>query len=118
MFLFIQLNKLIQLITFFDSRFACATYPTNEKFLNNVRSEVTYQVNRLKHHPSIIIWSGNNENEAAISTNWYGTNKNKTLYANDYRKLYVDTIMNIVAQNDPSRPFLSSSPTNGKILKS
>ena len=96
-------------------RFACATYPTNEEFLNNVRSEVDYQVNRLKHHPSIIIWSGNNENEAAISTNWYGTDNDKDLYENDYRMLYINTIMSIVVKIDPSRPFLSSSPTNGKL---
>lgn len=53
--------------------FACGTYPTNSEFLNNVALEVEYQVNRLRHHPSIIVWAGNNENEAAISTNWYGT---------------------------------------------
>jgi beta-mannosidase len=60
-----------------DFMFACATYPTNEVFLENVRQEVTYQVNRLKHHVSIIIWAGNNENEAAVSTNWYNTDINK-----------------------------------------
>lgn len=53
--------------------FACGTYPTNPEFLNNVALEVEHQVNRLRHHPSIIVWAGNNENEAAISTNWYGT---------------------------------------------
>ena len=53
--------------------FACGAYPTNKEFLDNVACEVKYQVNRLKHHPSIIVWAGNNENEAAISTNWYNT---------------------------------------------
>ena len=28
------------------------------------------QVRRLKRHPSIAIWSGNNENEGALSNNW------------------------------------------------
>lgn len=28
---------------------------------------------RLQHHPSIAIWAGNNENEAALRQNWYGT---------------------------------------------
>lgn len=96
-----------------DFMFACSLYPTNEEFLTNIKSEVVYQINRLKHHPSIIIWSGNNENEAAISTNWYDTDKDKQLYENDYRKLYIDTIMSIVTTMDKSRPFLSSSPTNG-----
>jgi beta-mannosidase len=53
--------------------FACGAYPTNKEFLESVESEAKYQVNRLKHHASIIVWAGNNENEAAISTNWYNT---------------------------------------------
>jgi beta-mannosidase len=74
------------------------------------------KVNRLRHHPSILIWAGNNENEAAVSTNWYGTDIDKELYANDYRTLYIDVIKSIVQKYDPeiSRPYLSSSPTNGK----
>jgi len=98
-----------------DFMFACAAYPTNKEYLDNVKKEVAYQVNRLRHHPCILIWAGNNENEAAISTNWYGTDSNKTVYHDDYRKLYIDTIKPIVEKYDPeiSRPYLSSSPTNG-----
>ena len=43
---------------------------------------------RLKHHPSIALWAGNNENEAALAKNWYGTNKDKQLYEKDYKMLY------------------------------
>ena len=31
------------------------------------------QVRRLKHHPSILLWTGNNENEKALQKNWYGS---------------------------------------------
>ena len=48
-------------ITF--ARFACALYPTDQQFLENVQQEVKNQVNRLMCHPSIILWSGNNENQ-------------------------------------------------------
>ena len=70
----------------------------------------------MRHHPSILIWAGNNENEAAVSTNWYGTDIDKELYANDYRKLYIDVIETSVKkyESGDSRPYLSSSPTNGK----
>ena len=47
------------------------SYPVNEEFLLNVHNEVIYQVKRLQHHPSIVLWSGNNENEAAVAENWY-----------------------------------------------
>ena len=29
------------------------------------------QVKRLMHHPSVVVWSGNNENEQAITQNWF-----------------------------------------------
>ena len=39
--------------------------------------------------------------------------KNYDQYKADYIKLYIDTIMPIVIKEDPSRPFLPSSPSNG-----
>lgn len=96
---------------------------------------------RLKSHPSVVIWSGNNENEAAIATNWFLIPvAERPLYVKDYVKLYVENIRDIVLQvrlrylntdlhqstilslingwcaliqEDSTRPFLVSSPTNG-----
>jgi beta-mannosidase len=42
-------------------------YPVDDAFLSNVRNEVLYQVQRLQSHPSIVIWSGNNENEMILA---------------------------------------------------
>lgn len=50
------------------------------------------QVQRLKHHPSIILWAGNNENEKGLRQNWFDTDKNFSLYYHDYLQLYVNTI--------------------------
>uniref|UniRef100_A0AAV2JHA9 Beta-mannosidase n=1 Tax=Knipowitschia caucasica TaxID=637954 RepID=A0AAV2JHA9_KNICA len=97
-----------------DFMFACALYPTEKNFIQSVREEVIQQVQRLRPHPSIIVWSGNNENEAALATDWFdipGTQRPK--YVNDYVTLYVNNIRDIVLKEDPSRPFLVSSPTNG-----
>lgn len=44
----------------------------------------------------------------------YGTVSNFETYKADYIKLYVDTIKTIVNEEDPSRPFTVSSPSNGK----
>ncbi|XP_008397068.1 beta-mannosidase [Poecilia reticulata] len=97
-----------------DFMFACAMYPTEDDFVQTVREEVVQQVQRLKSHPSIVIWSGNNENEAALATNWFNIPASlKPTYLNDYVTLYVNNIRRIVQQEDPSRPFLVSSPTNG-----
>ncbi|XP_063039646.1 beta-mannosidase [Engraulis encrasicolus] len=97
-----------------DFMFACALYPTDQDFIQTVNEEVVQQVRRLKSHPSIIVWSGNNENEAAIATDWFGIPvAERPKYVKDYVTLYVENIRNIVQKEDPTRPFLVSSPTNG-----
>uniref|UniRef100_UPI00398ECDF8 beta-mannosidase isoform X2 n=1 Tax=Pristiophorus japonicus TaxID=55135 RepID=UPI00398ECDF8 len=98
-----------------DFMFACALYPTDLNFVNSVKAEITHQIRRLKSHPSIIIWSGNNENEAALASDWFHIpSSNMTLYLDDYVQLYINTIREIVLQEDGSRPYIASSPTNGE----
>ncbi|KAK2519920.1 Manba, partial [Columba guinea] len=97
-----------------DFMFACALYPTDQNYLESVRAEVSHQVRRLKSHPSIILWSGNNENEAAIASNWFSIPyADRETYIKDYVMLYVKNIQEIVLAEDKSRPFIASSPTNG-----
>uniref|UniRef100_A0A672HV28 Beta-mannosidase n=1 Tax=Salarias fasciatus TaxID=181472 RepID=A0A672HV28_SALFA len=97
-----------------DFMFACAMYPTEADFIQTVREEVLQQLWRLKSHPSIIIWSGNNENEAALATDWFDIPApQRPTYLKDYVTLYVNNIREIVQEEDQSRPFLVSSPTNG-----
>ncbi|KAF7666144.1 hypothetical protein LDENG_00116800 [Lucifuga dentata] len=97
-----------------DFMFACAMYPTEDDFIQTVREEVIQQVRRLKSHPSIVVWSGNNENEAALATDWFNIPvSQRPAYLKDYVTLYVNNIRAIVQEEDPSRPFLVSSPTNG-----
>ncbi|CAF1334149.1 unnamed protein product [Rotaria sordida] len=91
-------------------------YPVDDAFLLNVRNEILYQVERLQSHPSIVLWAGNNENEMVLAhyTRIAPPDEREPL-KNDYRKLYIYTIMAAVAEVDPngSRPFVSSSPSNG-----
>uniref|UniRef100_A0A8D1WIM2 Beta-mannosidase n=1 Tax=Sus scrofa TaxID=9823 RepID=A0A8D1WIM2_PIG len=111
---FYELCDELGIMVWQDFMFACALYPTDGDFLNSVRAEVTYQIRRLKSHPSIITWSGNNENEAALMMNWYNVQPSDLpTYINDYVTLYVKNIRKIVLAEDPTRPFITSSPTNG-----
>lgn len=41
--------------------FACGNYPTWPGLLHSIQKEATYNVRRLRHHPSIVIYVGNNE---------------------------------------------------------
>lgn len=91
-------------------------YPVNDEFLLNVHKEIVFQVKRLQSHASIVLWSGNNENEEAIAENWYNVPASKMDQAkDDYRKLYIDTVMQAVLLIDKgnNRPFITSSPSNG-----
>ena len=45
--------------------FACTMVPDDLKFHDNVRQEALEQVRRLRHHPSLALWCGNNEVERA-----------------------------------------------------
>ena len=49
-----------------DFMFACSMYPGNEEFLQNIKHEVQDNVVRLRNHPCIALWCGNNE----INTAW------------------------------------------------
>ncbi|KAI9824629.1 MAG: hypothetical protein M1832_001719 [Thelocarpon impressellum] len=44
-----------------DFMFACGNYPAHPAFLASVRREAVANVKALRHHPSIVIWAGNNE---------------------------------------------------------
>jgi len=48
-----------------DFMFACSMFPGNDAFLENVKHEAIDNVKRLRNHPSIALWCGNNEIEAA-----------------------------------------------------
>lgn len=93
--------------------FACSMYPATDEFRATVRKEIDTQVKRLQYRTSLAMWAANNEDEAALRDNWYGTAKNFSIYKDDYIKLNIDTIMVQVEQMDPSRKFIPSSPSNG-----
>ncbi|XP_060872460.1 beta-mannosidase [Metopolophium dirhodum] len=110
---FYKLCDKLGIMVWQDMMFACNMYPANHQFLETVEVEIKQQIRRLQHHPSIILWAGNNENEAALRGNWYGTRNNYSMFASDYIALYVNTIRKIVTEEDRTRNFVVSSPTNG-----
>ena len=44
-----------------DFLFGCGNYPAHKEFLDLVEKEASANVKILRHHPSIVIWAGNNE---------------------------------------------------------
>lgn len=51
-----------------DFMFACSLYPSEGELLENIKQEAVDNIKRLRNHPSIALWCGNNECLEA----WYG----------------------------------------------
>lgn len=48
-----------------DFMFAGSLYPDDSAFLNNVKQEAIDNIKRLRNHPSLALWCGNNEIQVA-----------------------------------------------------
>lgn len=99
-----------------DFMFACAMYPGNEEFLNSVKAESKDQLERLKQHPSIALWCGNNE----ISEGWdrwgwkTGLDKKEIKLIDEaYNTLFLSLLPEQV-KNHTSVPYHASSPSFGR----
>ncbi len=96
-----------------DFMFACALYPSEAWFLEGVREEAEYQVRRLKDHPSIVLWCGNNEDVGALT--WFEESRqNRDRYIIDYDRLNEGVIGKTVKEIDPGRRWWPSSPSAGE----
>jgi len=99
-----------------DFMFACAEYPDHiDWFRKLANEEVRHQVMKLRHHPSIVLWCGNNENNWGFEEWDY---KLKVDGKNLGNRLYLEDFPKICAQEDPSRLYWPSSPYGGSRANS
>jgi len=83
---FYELCDELGIMIWHDFMFACSLYPADRAFLDEVRAETEYQVKRLRDHPSIVLWCGDNENLGML--NWAEeSKKNRDRYLLDWDKL-------------------------------
>lgn len=96
-----------------DFMFACTTYPHHKEFLDNVKKEAIFNVKRLRNHPCIALWCGNNEIEEGIKYWGWNSRYSKDVYHS--MKLGYDTIFRkllpkIVNDNSYNIDYIHSSP--------
>ena len=98
------------LLVWQDFMFACAMYPEDDPdFTAEVDNEARYQVRRLRSHPCLALWCGNNENQWLHERNYWD---HATLPA--YGALYYDDILpRAVADLDGRTPYWPGSPYGG-----
>ena len=87
-----------------DFSMACNSYPQDDRFKKLIIDEATAVIRKLRNHPSIILWAGDNEIDQLHYYNGLDPSKNKIT-----RKW----LPYAVDENDPSRPYLGSSPYYG-----
>ncbi len=108
---FYELCDEMGILVWQDFMFGCSLYPGDQAFLDNVRQEAVDNVRRLRNHPSIVIWVGNNE----IESGWFHWGWKDQLPAklwDDYLKLFYGVLPEVCAALDPSRPYWPSSPSS------
>jgi beta-mannosidase len=93
-----------------DFMFACAVYKLTEDFDLNIRSELTDNVKRIRHHACLALWCGNNEMEMFVDLGvWVNTPREKA----DYIKMYEYVFPQVLKEHDPDRFYWPASPSSG-----
>lgn len=105
---FYQLCDEKGLLVWQDFMFACAPYPGDKEFFDNVKIEAEYQIKRLQNHASLAFWCGNNECFV------YFPQENRNNYLVDYDRLYERLLRNSVESIDPTHKYWPSSPSGGR----
>ncbi len=99
-----------------DFMFACAMYPDNNEFLENVRLEAIDNIKRLRNYSSIILWCGNNEiAEAWQNWGWqnYRSKDEIQKISLGYKKLF-GQILPFEVKRLTNLPYWESSPQLGR----
>lgn len=97
-----------------DFPFACALYPADSTFLDNVREEATQNVKRIAKHPSLALWCGNNEIwEGWNNWGWKQEVKDTVKAVENYNKLFNELLPNIVEKYTPTINYIHTSPLHG-----
>ena len=98
-----------------DFTFACGIYPEDDAFAENVRVEAIENVRRLRHRASLALWCGNNQMEQGwVDWHWNKpeNSANQRLKIG-YDRMYHHLLPDVVASEDPDRPYWPSSASSG-----
>ena len=102
-----------------DFALACGHYPDDKRICDLVREEVKEVAIRLRNHPSLTLWAGDNECDSFVSN--YGQDHNDEYKPSSYLNpnqnvLTRDVILREIRNHDATRPYLPSSPYIDEIV--
>jgi beta-mannosidase len=90
-----------------DFAMACAIYPQIEEFYEKIRKEAVAVVRKLRRHPSIVLWSGDNECDSMAYAMGYDPG---------FNKITREVLPQAIFPSDPFRPYLPSSPYVSPVI--
>ena len=94
-----------------DFAFACSMYPDDlPEFRESVCAEAVANVRRLRHHPSLALWCGGNENLELAEDRWAGATQATHFFGD--RTIH-ETLPDVLASEDPHTPYWPNSPYGG-----
>ena len=89
-----------------DFAFACAYYPDRSWFTQMIKTEATQNITRLRNHPSLVLWCGNNEIDWQHSAGrFWAKAKNFTA-----KTFIIRFFPQLVHELDPDRDYIPSTP--------
>ncbi len=99
-----------------DFIFAGALYPLDKSFKENIVYESEEQIKRLRNHPCLALWCGNNE----VQNGWedwgwknnYSTEQ-QSVVEKDIKQLFETILPNAVCKFDSGRSYIPTSPLWG-----
>jgi beta-mannosidase len=110
---FYNLCDELGLMVFHDMMFGNNWQPGFYAFKQNIQHEAEYQMTRLRNHPSIVLWDGNNETEDL--RDWNGNGQlppavHEHIWQ-DYLTEFSGIIPTVEARVDPEVPYWPSTPS-------
>ncbi len=89
------------IIVWQDFALACGLYPSDDEFCEAMRKEAKYIVKKLRNHPSLCLWAGDNECDMFCSWN-----------ERDPQNIRVtrEVFPRVIDEEDFKTPYLPSSP--------
>jgi beta-mannosidase len=121
---FFELCDRYGIIVWQDFMFSCSIYPSDSEFIRDVELELEDNIKRIRNHPSLCLWCGNNEIEWILdmierqaSAETQVPSKYKLALPMKqvkgmYARLFEDIIPGIVNKYDPGGVYWPSSPSS------
>ncbi|MFX0048594.1 MAG: glycoside hydrolase family 2 protein [Candidatus Hermodarchaeota archaeon] len=119
--IFYDLCDELGILVWQDFPFACALYPYDEEFMQNIRKEAIQNIKRLRNHPSLALWCGNNEVEWLWKYQLIRSEITDLDITNEfiigYLKIFENLLPKLLEKYDPNHQYWPSSPSNGFVGK-